>query len=155
MEGQDRVLATAQQIVKSLHTSTNVNTDDMLLIFSSFDNRLSNLSNFMASSSATSTPSSAKADAAAADDDSFLDRRFEEAEKLILDAGVGDPASTEVYLAAEFCTTFRYFRHYAFQIVQNGLMTSTSCIEASSRRFCEGDGWRKVKSGFGKQDMAV
>ncbi|XP_031116164.1 exocyst complex component EXO70B1 [Ipomoea triloba] len=100
MEGQDRVLATAQQIVKSLHTSTNVNTDDMLLIFSSFDNRLSNLSNFMASSSATSTPSSAKAAAAAADDDSFLDRRFEEAEKLILDAGVGDPASTEVYLAA-------------------------------------------------------
>ncbi|CAH9112830.1 unnamed protein product [Cuscuta europaea] len=95
MEGQDRVLATAQQIMKSLHTSTN--TDDMLLIFSRFDNRLSNLSNFMSSAPSTSTPSSAKAAEA---DDSFVDRRFEEAEKLILDAS-GDPSSTnDLYLAA-------------------------------------------------------
>ncbi|KAJ0049406.1 hypothetical protein Pint_15673 [Pistacia integerrima] len=40
--GEDRVLATAQQIVKSLNTPKEVR-EDMLLIFSSFDNRLSNI----------------------------------------------------------------------------------------------------------------
>nr|GMC89100.1 hypothetical protein DM860_014579 [Ipomoea batatas]GMD85511.1 hypothetical protein DM860_014579 [Ipomoea batatas]GME04385.1 hypothetical protein DM860_014579 [Ipomoea batatas]GME19585.1 hypothetical protein DM860_014579 [Ipomoea batatas] len=53
-----------------------------------FGNRLSNLSNFMASSSATFTTSSIKATAAARDDVSFLDRRFEEVEKLILNGDV-------------------------------------------------------------------
>lgn len=42
IEGQDRVLATAQQIVKSLNINTKA-TEDMILILSSFDNRLSNL----------------------------------------------------------------------------------------------------------------
>ncbi|XP_015882184.3 exocyst complex component EXO70B1 [Ziziphus jujuba] len=44
--GEDRVLATAQQIVKSLNTPKEV-TEDMLLIFSSFDNRLSNISDLI------------------------------------------------------------------------------------------------------------
>ncbi|KAF9671699.1 hypothetical protein SADUNF_Sadunf12G0074700 [Salix dunnii] len=39
----DRVMATAQKIVNSLNTTKNVR-EDMLLILSSFDNRLSNLS---------------------------------------------------------------------------------------------------------------
>ncbi|WCJ36253.1 exocyst subunit exo70 family protein F1 [Euphorbia peplus] len=42
----DRVLATAQQIVKSLNTPKNVR-EDMLLIFSSFDNRLSNITDLV------------------------------------------------------------------------------------------------------------
>ncbi|KAF2302647.1 hypothetical protein P3X46_023512 [Hevea brasiliensis] len=42
----DRVLATAQQIVKSLNTTKNVR-EDMLLIFSSFDNRLSNITDLI------------------------------------------------------------------------------------------------------------
>ncbi|KAF5460055.1 hypothetical protein F2P56_019953 [Juglans regia] len=44
--GEDRVLATAQQIVKSLNTPKEVR-EDMLLIFSSFDNRLSNITNLI------------------------------------------------------------------------------------------------------------
>ncbi|XP_047316873.1 exocyst complex component EXO70B1 [Impatiens glandulifera] len=46
IEGQDRVMATAQQIVKSLNTSKD-DTKDMLLIFSNFDNRLSNISSLL------------------------------------------------------------------------------------------------------------
>ncbi|KMT11194.1 hypothetical protein BVRB_5g110310 [Beta vulgaris subsp. vulgaris] len=46
VEGEDRVLATAQHIVKSLRTSKDV-TDDMLLILSTFDNRLSNISDLV------------------------------------------------------------------------------------------------------------
>ncbi|KAJ8772286.1 hypothetical protein K2173_027463 [Erythroxylum novogranatense] len=42
----DRVMATAQQIVKSLNTTKNVR-EDMLLIFSSFDNRLSNITDLI------------------------------------------------------------------------------------------------------------
>ncbi|KAK4750698.1 hypothetical protein SAY87_004180 [Trapa incisa] len=44
--GDDRVLATAQQILKSLNTPKEVR-DDMLLIFSSFDNRLSNITDLV------------------------------------------------------------------------------------------------------------
>ncbi|KAL1201706.1 Exocyst complex component EXO70B1 [Cardamine amara subsp. amara] len=43
---EDRVLATAQQIVNSLNTPKEVR-EDMLLIFSSFDNRLSNIKTSM------------------------------------------------------------------------------------------------------------
>ncbi|KAL5543922.1 hypothetical protein UlMin_007706 [Ulmus minor] len=63
--GEDRVLATAQQIVKSLNTPKEVR-EDMLLIFSSFDNRLSNISNLI------------NGDDAKAEED-----RFEVAEKVI------------------------------------------------------------------------
>ncbi|KAB5525130.1 hypothetical protein DKX38_022879 [Salix brachista] len=42
----DRVMATAQQIVNSLNTTKNVR-EDMLLILSSFDNRLSNISDLI------------------------------------------------------------------------------------------------------------
>ncbi|XP_044477262.1 exocyst complex component EXO70B1 [Mangifera indica] len=48
--GEDRVLATAQQIVNSLNTPKEVR-EDMLLIFSSFDNRLSNIGDLVRSES--------------------------------------------------------------------------------------------------------
>ncbi|KAG8496515.1 hypothetical protein CXB51_008984 [Gossypium anomalum] len=44
--GEDRVMAAAQQIVKSLNTAKEVR-EDMLLILSSFDNRLSNITNLI------------------------------------------------------------------------------------------------------------
>lgn len=44
--GEDRVLATAQQIVNSLNTPKEVR-EDMLLIFSSFDNRLSGITDLI------------------------------------------------------------------------------------------------------------
>ncbi|XP_044486605.1 exocyst complex component EXO70B1-like [Mangifera indica] len=62
--GEDRVLATAQQIVNSLNTPKEVR-EDMLLIFSSFDNRLSNIGDLVRNES--SGP-----------------HRFESAEKFIL-----------------------------------------------------------------------
>ncbi|GMJ00102.1 exocyst subunit exo70 family protein F1 [Hibiscus trionum] len=43
---EDRVMATAQQILKSLNTPKEVR-EDMLLIFSSFDNRLSNITDLV------------------------------------------------------------------------------------------------------------
>ncbi|XP_009359437.2 exocyst complex component EXO70B1 [Pyrus x bretschneideri] len=63
--GEDRVLATAQQIVKSLNTPKEVR-EDMLLIFSSFDNRLSNITDLI------------NGEDSKADED-----RFGEAEKVI------------------------------------------------------------------------
>ncbi|XP_022729923.1 exocyst complex component EXO70B1-like [Durio zibethinus] len=44
--GEDRVMATAQQIVKSLNTPKEVR-EDMLLILSTFDNRLSNITDLI------------------------------------------------------------------------------------------------------------
>ncbi|XAR67900.1 hypothetical protein NMG60_11002836 [Bertholletia excelsa] len=69
IEGQDRVMATAQQIVKSLNTSKDA-TQDMILILSSFDNRLSNISSLMS-------------DAGGGEGNSD-DARLEAAEKVIL-----------------------------------------------------------------------
>ncbi|XP_042499419.1 exocyst complex component EXO70B1-like [Macadamia integrifolia] len=46
IEGDERVMAAAQQIVKSLGTSQNV-TEDMILILSNFDNRLSTISELL------------------------------------------------------------------------------------------------------------
>lgn len=46
-EEDNRLLSTAQRIINSLRTSKDV-TDDMLLILSSFDNRLSNISTLTA-----------------------------------------------------------------------------------------------------------
>ncbi|KAL7600476.1 hypothetical protein Lser_V15G21340 [Lactuca serriola] len=79
MEGQDRVLATAQQIVKSLNMNTQA-TEDMILILSRFDNRLSNISDLM--------------DGGA--DDSKTRNQFDRAEKIILEhdpGGAGNPSS--------------------------------------------------------------
>ncbi|PWA81846.1 hypothetical protein CTI12_AA184920 [Artemisia annua] len=67
IEGQDRVLATAQQIVKSLNINTKA-TEDMLLILSSFDNRLSNISDLIENNENT----------------------FETAENIILDSSSGN-----------------------------------------------------------------
>ncbi|XP_050375742.1 exocyst complex component EXO70B1 [Argentina anserina] len=64
--GQDRVLAAAQHIVKSLGNAPKEVREDMLLIFSTFDNRLSNLTSMIS-------------DESKAEDD-----RFEAAEKVIL-----------------------------------------------------------------------
>ncbi|KAI4343619.1 hypothetical protein L6164_010950 [Bauhinia variegata] len=76
--GEDRVLATAQQIVKSLNTPKEVR-EDMLMIFSSFDNRLSNITDLVKSS-----------------DEEDL-HRFEAAEKVILhwDASLSGEASRQ------------------------------------------------------------
>ncbi|KAK4256956.1 hypothetical protein QN277_006610 [Acacia crassicarpa] len=67
----DRLLATAQQIVRSLNTPKEVR-EDMLLIFSSFDNRLSSITDLINGDDSKSS---------AAEDD--LDR-FQAAEKVIL-----------------------------------------------------------------------
>lgn len=106
IEGQDRVLAAAQQIVKSLNTSTNVDTEDMLMILSNFDNRLSKLSNMMTTTttSSSSTPTSARSAAAlAGTDHSSTDLVFEEAAKLVFEWDSppnADPESTSEYLNA-------------------------------------------------------
>ncbi|KAJ4974842.1 hypothetical protein NE237_008016 [Protea cynaroides] len=46
IEGDERVMAAAQQIVRSLGTSQNV-TEDMILILSNFDNRLSTITELL------------------------------------------------------------------------------------------------------------
>ncbi|KAI3761420.1 hypothetical protein L1987_51836 [Smallanthus sonchifolius] len=79
IEGQDRVLATAQQIVKSLNINTKA-TEDMILILSNFDNRLSNITDLM--------------DGGAGGEE--IDHLFELAEKVILrhdSGGVGGASS--------------------------------------------------------------
>lgn len=63
--GEDRVLAAAQQIVQSLNTPKEIR-DDMLLILSSFDNRLSNITNLVK------------------DETNAADARLDAAEKIIL-----------------------------------------------------------------------
>ncbi|XP_071731761.1 exocyst complex component EXO70B1 [Rutidosis leptorrhynchoides] len=82
VEGQDRVLATAQQIVKSLNINTKA-TEDMILILSSFDNRLSNITDLI-------------------DGGGEIDQQFTTAEKLILRQDSGDSSLTEIsdYLQA-------------------------------------------------------
>ncbi|PNT10369.1 hypothetical protein POPTR_012G097100v4 [Populus trichocarpa] len=70
----DRVMATAQQIVNSLNTTKNVR-EDMLLILSSFDNRLSNISDFIKTDSESQS--------------SILDA----AEKIILRSDSGMPSN--------------------------------------------------------------
>ncbi|XP_041999445.1 exocyst complex component EXO70B1-like [Salvia splendens] len=72
IQGEDKVLATAQRIVQSLGNTSD--TDDMLLIFSTFDNRLSTLSSFV------ENPSAAAADG----DSSATPSRFDDAERIIL-----------------------------------------------------------------------
>ncbi|XP_028793322.1 exocyst complex component EXO70B1-like [Neltuma alba] len=78
----DRLLATAQQIVRSLNTPKEVR-EDMLLIFSSFDNRLSSITDLI--NGEDSRPSATEED---------LDR-FQAAEKVILrwdGSGSGAPS---------------------------------------------------------------
>ncbi|XP_022857117.1 exocyst complex component EXO70A1-like [Olea europaea var. sylvestris] len=88
-EGKDKVLATAQRIVQSLHNTSD--TDDMLLILSAFDNRLSTLSSFVSSDD----PSSGAQKSAA----SAVYLRFEAAEQIVLNEA--DSSSlTDDYLAA-------------------------------------------------------
>nr|XP_043608668.1 exocyst complex component EXO70B1-like [Erigeron canadensis] len=93
-EGQDRVLATAQQIVKSLNMNTKA-TEDMMLILSQFDNRLSNITDFM--------------DSGTADDDVTFTEQFERAEKIILrydDSGTGELPEAD---ASATATSSEYF----------------------------------------------
>ncbi|XP_045792562.1 exocyst complex component EXO70B1 [Trifolium pratense] len=73
--GDDRVLATAQQILKSLKAPKE-DREDMLLIFSTFDNRLSGITDLI---NGDDSKSSDDADV----DDEDLDR-FDAAEKVIL-----------------------------------------------------------------------
>ncbi|XVE54495.1 hypothetical protein DITRI_Ditri03aG0086300 [Diplodiscus trichospermus] len=82
--GEDRVMATAQQILKSLNTPKEVR-EDMLLIFSSFDNRLSNITDLIN-----------------ADSDS-IGVRFDAAEKVILwrDSSSSIPDASRHYVPWE------------------------------------------------------
>ncbi|GER36294.1 exocyst subunit exo70 family protein F1 [Striga asiatica] len=91
---QDKVLATAQRIVKSLGNTSDA--DDMLLILSAFDNRLSALSSFVSSDE---NPSSAEAPAASNQSSTSADPRFVEAERIILNDTDSSPFSDN-YLAA-------------------------------------------------------
>ncbi|XP_059640027.1 exocyst complex component EXO70B1-like [Cornus florida] len=68
VEGQDRVMATAQQIVKSLNTSKDA-AEDMIMIFQSFDNRLSSITDLMSGTKIG---------------DCETDSRFDAAEKIVL-----------------------------------------------------------------------
>lgn len=90
IEGEDKVLATAQRIVQSLGNTSD--TDDMLLIFSAFDNRLSNLSSFVSSDENSSS-------AQAADESSSLTSRFDNAERTILN-DADSSSFLDDYLAA-------------------------------------------------------
>nr|XP_027061778.1 exocyst complex component EXO70B1-like [Coffea arabica] len=58
-DGEQKVLAAAQHILKSLNSSANINTDDMILLFSSIDARFANLSNIMQTSSASAAAAAA------------------------------------------------------------------------------------------------
>lgn len=84
IEGQERVLATAQQIVKSLNMNTKT-TEDMMLILAQFDNRLSNITDYM-------------------DSGTKINDRFEKAEQIILRHDSSGEAPEDVtsseYLAA-------------------------------------------------------
>ncbi|KAI3454996.1 hypothetical protein Pfo_011659 [Paulownia fortunei] len=91
IEGQDKVLATAQRIVQSLGNTSD--TDDMLLILSAFDNRLSTLSSFVSSDENPSAASAAAAQSAA------VDPRFDAAERIILNDADSSSFSDD-YLAA-------------------------------------------------------
>ncbi|KAI7727417.1 hypothetical protein M8C21_020422 [Ambrosia artemisiifolia] len=64
VEPKDRVLATAQQIVKSLNINSQA-TEDMINILSRFDNRLSNITDLL-------------------DDDTKFNAQFQQAEDIIL-----------------------------------------------------------------------
>ncbi|NP_001351684.1 exocyst complex component EXO70B1-like [Cicer arietinum] len=80
--GDDRVLATAQQILKSLKAPKE-DREDMLLIFSTFDNRLSGITDLI------------NGDDSKSSDDEDLDR-FEAAEKVILvDASISTQPSRQ------------------------------------------------------------
>lgn len=80
--GDDRVLATAQQILKSLKAPKE-DRDDMLLIFSNFDNRLSGITDLISGDDSKSS------------DDEDRDR-FDAAEKVIfVDASISGEASRQ------------------------------------------------------------
>ncbi|KAK7330618.1 hypothetical protein VNO77_24816 [Canavalia gladiata] len=95
--GDDRVLATAQQIVKSLRAAKE-DREDMLLIFSTFDNRLSGISDLINGEDSKSS------------DEEDLDR-FEAAEKVILvDASLsGQPSRQSTSLFSPPNNPAEYF----------------------------------------------
>lgn len=115
-DGEQKVLAAAQQIVKSLHSSTNVNADDMILLFSSIDTRFANLSDIMQASSSSSNPaasacslsstSSPSVVAGGRDEDSSISPRtqaglqMDAAEELIHQWDANDNACIDDYFDA-------------------------------------------------------
>ncbi|KAL8476342.1 hypothetical protein ACS0TY_028860 [Phlomoides rotata] len=94
IEGEDKVLATAQRIVQSLGNTSD--TDDMLLIFSAFDNRLSTLSSFVSSED---NPSAAAA--AAAGESSSTASRLDAAERIILNDADSSSFSDDYLVAVD------------------------------------------------------
>ncbi|KAL6576320.1 hypothetical protein OROHE_000101 [Orobanche hederae] len=97
IEGQDKVLATAQRIVQSLGNTSD--TDDMLLILSAFDNRLSALSSFVSSDENPSSDAAAAVAASAQSTD--VDPRFGEAERIILNDADSSSLSDEFLTAID------------------------------------------------------
>ncbi|KAF9604105.1 hypothetical protein IFM89_002780 [Coptis chinensis] len=86
IDGDERVMAAAQQIVKNLGTSKNV-TEDMILILSNFDNRLSTITDLL---------STGKDKSCCSDDNNKrneMEEQFEAAEKIVLrwDSSTGTP----------------------------------------------------------------
>lgn len=77
MDGDERVIAAAQQIVKSLGTSKNV-TEDMILILSNFDNRLSTITDLLSNTAVGAPRAGAKRQKTEAEE------RLEAAGKVIL-----------------------------------------------------------------------
>ncbi|KAI8543967.1 hypothetical protein RHMOL_Rhmol08G0258500 [Rhododendron molle] len=94
IEGQeDKVMAKAKEIVKSLNMSKD-ETKDMILIFSSFDNRLSNISTLISSTNG----------GGGGGDGVETDPRLDEAEKVILrwdesgsESARGNPAAAMLW----------------------------------------------------------
>ncbi|KAG0494936.1 hypothetical protein HPP92_005930 [Vanilla planifolia] len=83
VDGQDKVIATAQQIVKSLATSKNA-AEDMIRILSGFDDRLSSMNElFPSTGSGCSSPTAAVGDRRTEACDGG-DPRFAAAEEVIL-----------------------------------------------------------------------
>ncbi|GAA0170015.1 membrane traffic protein [Lithospermum erythrorhizon] len=101
-DGDENLLATAQRIVQSLNSSgNNVDRDDMLLIFSSFDNRLSNISSLLNNN--TQNQQINQNNNIINSNKNFIDSRFESAESLILswNSSGGDEGNiSEDYLSA-------------------------------------------------------
>ncbi|XP_020111910.1 exocyst complex component EXO70B1 [Ananas comosus] len=97
VEGQDKVIAAAQHIVKSLATSKNA-ADDMIRILSRFDNRLSSIHDLFppppSSSSSSPLPPAAAAAAAAVE---VILRWDASPDALVWDAS---PEAAAEYLAA-------------------------------------------------------
>ncbi|KAJ6831981.1 exocyst complex component EXO70B1 [Iris pallida] len=90
MDGQDKVIATAQQIIKSLATDESA-AEDMLRILSGFDNRFSSINHlFPSSSSSTSDNNNLLIEELVDDGSNDDDERPDRPEQHVIDEGGGE-----------------------------------------------------------------